>query len=80
MKHAQTLRILQSLPVNVLNTLHDELIIKYNVYHHDNMGKDDIGGIIELTLKQLQSDIKLVDFVLHDLYAQETMDKTDLPF
>tara|TARA_R110002012_G_scaffold214439_1_gene385524 strand:- start:371 stop:613 length:243 start_codon:yes stop_codon:yes gene_type:complete len=80
MKHAQTLRILENLPVDVLNTLHDELIMKYNLYHHNNDGKDDIGGVIALTLTQLQLDIKLVDLALHDLYAQDVMDNADLPF
>jgi len=80
MKHAQTLRILENLPVDVLNTLHDELIMKYNLYHHNNDGKDDIGGVIALTLTQLQLDIKLVDLALHDLYAQDVIDNADLPF
>ena len=80
MKHAQTLRILENLPVDVLNTLHDELIMKYNLYHHNNDGKDDIGGVIALTLTQLQLDIKLVDLALHDLYAQDVMDNADLLF
>ncbi len=76
----QAIRILSNLSSNTLLLLHEELIKKSNLYNYEHDGKDDINGNIKDTLNKFNSDIGLVEFVLHDHHVQDVMDNADLPF
>lgn len=78
----QAIRILNTLSSDTLMLLHEALINKSNLYNYEHDGKDDINGNIRDTLNKFNSDIGLVEHVLHDRHVQDVMDneEIDLPF
>jgi len=76
----QAIRILNTLSSETLLLLHDALSNKANLYHYEHDGKDDINGNIRDTLNKFNSDIGLVERVLHDRQLSENVEEIDLPF
>ena len=76
----QAIRILNTLSSDTLMLLHEALINKANLYNYEHDGKDDINGNIRDTLNKFNSDIGLVERVLHDRQLSENVEEIDLPF
>jgi len=82
--NSQVLRILTLLPHSQLLSMHEEAVDALNLFHYNNDGKDDIGGDIAKTLEEMSSDIKHLEFAVHNAFLAEQVNlenySMDLPF